>query len=206
MSMRNGVINEQRPGCDTLARSYFNPVAAVNPTYGFIQEIPPPVRQRTTMTMSSCTGPGVRHNSFSDPCKETQPSSSQVYKYSERYQPSSSRHYDAYHNNRNRSHSRSDRHFDSNQHSIRSQYCRGHKRSSLSPPDLPDRSKRSKDFVATPRSSLSSSSSPSPRSYKSHKSSHTSGRQSSSNHSRKSPPQVKLQQAIADDQGEDSWD
>uniref|UniRef100_A0A1A9V477 Uncharacterized protein n=1 Tax=Glossina austeni TaxID=7395 RepID=A0A1A9V477_GLOAU len=179
-----GVTNEERAGCDTLARSYFNPVAHVSPTYGFIQEIPPPVRQCTTMTTSSCTGPGVRHNSFSDPCKETQPSSSQVYKYIERYQPSSSQYDDANHNNRNRSHSSSDRHFDSNQHSIRSQYRRGHKRSSLSPPDLPDRPKSSKDFVNTPRSSSASSRSPSPRSYKSHKSSHISGGQSSSNYRR----------------------
>uniref|UniRef100_A0A1A9UNG0 Uncharacterized protein n=1 Tax=Glossina austeni TaxID=7395 RepID=A0A1A9UNG0_GLOAU len=200
-----GVINEQRPGCDTLARSYFNSVAPVNTTYGFIQEMPPSVRQCTPMTTSSCTVPGVRHSSFLDSCKETQLSSSQAYKYSERYQPSSSRHDDTYNNNRNRSYSRSDRHFDSNQHSIKSEYRRGHKRSSLSPPYLPDRSKGSKDFVATPCSSLSSSRPPSPRSYKSHKSSHTSGGQSSSNYSMKSSSQVRPQQAIADDE-EESWD
>uniref|UniRef100_A0A1B0AG12 Uncharacterized protein n=1 Tax=Glossina pallidipes TaxID=7398 RepID=A0A1B0AG12_GLOPL len=96
-----GVINDQRPGCDTLARFYFNPVTPVNPAYGF---------------------------------------------------------------------------------------------------------KGSIDFVATSRSSLSTSRSPSPRSYKSHKSSRTSGGHSASNYSRKSSSQVKPQQAIADDEEEESWD
>ncbi|XP_037893601.1 uncharacterized protein LOC119639934 isoform X1 [Glossina fuscipes] len=202
-----GFISEQRLGCDMLTRCYLNPVAPANATYGFNEEISPPTRQCATVTTPSCIVPGARHNSFSDSRIETQPSSSQAHKHNEQYQSSSNRHDDANNNNRNRSHYRTDRCFhNNNQHSIESQHRRGHKRSSLSPLDLPDRSRGSKSFVATRRSSTSPSKSPSPRSYKSCKSSHTSVGQSYSNYSRKSSSQVKPQQATADDEEEECWD